>query len=311
MSRESKIIVATGKKGTGKSYTTLWELIVPYAKGLLNNGVPRKCLIFDTQGEYQKTSNTNNNIFPKTPEHKKLTNGSPLDILMLDVNDVSAFAKQQRIEIRRVPLFYTKTTFDKKGRMLTKKGDEFSPEDKVEALKTTVRNFNNGLLLIEDLRALFGDKIPHNIISLIVSNRHKNMDVVWHLQSVGRLLPEQWENVNAVRFHKEEGSVDYHETKLQEKYPIFKICDNLVNGYFRNGYERMYAWFDKDKGKVRGKFTKETFLWAIEQYIKTTPSSIKSLLRETERGGSQRYSYDEAVRIKKEELFYEYYGNKN
>jgi hypothetical protein len=309
MLRESKITVATGEKGTGKSYNTLWDIIVPYAKGLLNGGIPRKVLLFDSQNEYQFTSNNNNNIYPKQDDHKKLTNNKPLQIKMIDVNDVAQFSRQQRVEIRRVSPFYAQTTYDKKGNIITKKGNMMSNKDKVKSLITTIENFNNGLLLIEDLRSLFANNIPHDIISLIVSNRHKNMDIVWHLQSCGRMLPEFWENVNVLRFHNEKGSIDYHETKLQEKYPIFKICDNIVKAYVANGNERFYVWVDMDRKKIKGQFSKEAFLWAAERYIKQTPSSIRALEREKDSKGKSKYSYDQAVKIKKDELFRDYYGN--
>lgn len=310
MPRESKITVATGEKGTGKSYTTLWEEIVPYAKGQRNGGIPRKVLICDSQNEYQFSSNTENIIYPKTDEHRKMTGGKALHIKMLDVDDVAAFSKQQRIEIRRVSPFYSKTTYDKKGNMITKKGNMMSNKDKVRALITTIENFNNGLLLIEDLRSLFGNNIPHEITSLIVSNRHKNMDVIWHLQSCGRMLPEFWENVNMLRFHNEKGSIDYHETKLQEKYPMFKICDNLVKGYVSNGFNRFYVWVDMDKKNIKGKFTREAFLWSCERFVKQTPSCYRSLERErSDNGKSPKYSYEQCVQLKTKELFMEYYGN--
>jgi hypothetical protein len=231
---------------------------------------------------------------------------------MIDEDDVAAFSKQQRIEIRRVSPFYSKTTYDKKGNMLTKKGNMMSNKDKVRSLITTVDNFNGGLLLIEDLRSLFGNNIPHEITSLIVSNRHKNMDVIWHLQSCGRMLPEFWENVNKLRFHNEKGSIDYHETKLQEKYPIFKICDNLVRAYAANGFERFFLWvdFDMKPAKIKGQFTKEAFLWAVERFVKQNPSSIKPLQREkASNGKSPKYTYDQCIQLKKGEIFRDYYGN--
>jgi hypothetical protein len=307
--RESRITVATGEKGCGKSYTTLWEIIVPYAKGMLNGGIPRKVLIYDAQNEYQFTSNPNNNIYPKTDKHKKLTGGKPLEIKMIDVNDVARFSKQQRVEIRRVSPFYSQTTYDKKGNMLTKKGNMMSNKDKVKALIQTVQNFNNGLLLIEDLRSLFANTIPHDIIDLIVSNRHKNMDIVWHLQSVGRMLPEFWENVNMLRFHKEKGSIDYHETKLQEKYSLFKICANLVKGQVDKGSERFYVWINLDRKKIIGNFTETEFLEACEKYIKQSPSSMRSLEYEKDDNGKAKYTYTQCVDMVKQELFKDYFGN--
>jgi hypothetical protein len=309
MSRESKITVATGDKGGGKSYRTLWDIIVPYVKGLLNGGIPRRAVIFDPNNEYQFSTNTNNNIYPKTDEHRKITNNSPLEIKAIHPNDLRKFSVQKRVEIRRVAPFYENDVMDKKGKIIARKGSMMSISDKVKLLVETVNNFNNGLLLIEDLRSLFGNNIPHNIISLIVSNRHRNLDVVWHLQSCGRMLPEFWENVNFVRFHLEKGSIDYHETKLQERYAMFKICDILVRKVSETGNARYFVWCDMDAQKIRGQYTKEMLYWCIEKFIKQTANTTKSLEREKNNDGKARYTYDQCVSIKKDEFFKTFYGN--
>ena len=41
-----------------------------------------------------------------------------------------------------------------------------------------------------------------------------------HFQSIGRVTPKIWQNLNWIRFHKNSDSVDRHQKKFQDKYKL-------------------------------------------------------------------------------------------
>jgi hypothetical protein len=305
--RESNLIIATGVKGVGKTYTTLWKEAIPFARGTFT-GKQRPVLIFDVNNEYAWTTDTKSNIYPKAKEDRKYTNGRPIRIKAVALNQLALLSKDTTGMVRRFAPFYTDTAKNKKGVILHKKGDMMSISDLRVALLRILQEFRNGMLIIEDLRALFGNHIPLDVSGAITRNRHKNLDVIWHLQSVGRILPEYWENVNYVRFHKELNTIDNAKDKLPD-VNLFKIAEYILNAQYAIGNTRHYIYIDNGLHKLIGNYTKEEMSVAIENYIKRNPKMINYLLVERNESNNRVHTFAEAVEIKKKEMFNQYYGN--
>ena len=305
--REACLIIATGVKGVGKSYTTLWKEVIPFALGL-GTGKKRPVLIFDLNDEYAWTKDRKSNIYPKTEEDKKLTNGEPIRIKAIAVNQLHLLSQDTTGMIRRFAPRYTDTAYNKKGVLLHKKGDIMSPSDLRIILLMILREFRNGMLVIEDLRSMFGNHIPLDVSGAITRNRHKNLDVIWHLQSVGRILPEYWENVNYVRFHKELNSIENAKDKLPD-VNLFKIAEYMLNAKYSMGNKRHYVYIDNDLHKIAGNYTKQDMIDAITAYLKRNPKILTPLMVERDDNNKQVHQFSEALEIRKNEMFEQYYGN--
>ena len=63
-----------------------------------------------------------------------------------------------------------------------------------------------------------GDYLPNDLVGALCTNRHSNLDIVLHFQSIGRVGTKIWQNINWIRFHKNTDSVDRHKKKFEDKW---------------------------------------------------------------------------------------------
>jgi hypothetical protein len=149
MGREPKLLVAIGRKGSGKSYTTR-KMIDQYVLGNPARGVPgRRALILDVNDEYY-------------------------DIKALRIQDVTLFSVHPMVEIRRIRPFLDD------GRKMTL-------DDVAQTLFIILETYRNGLLLIEDVNKYISDTMPNDLVGAICTNRHIGVDIILHYQSIGRI----------------------------------------------------------------------------------------------------------------------------
>jgi hypothetical protein len=86
MAREPMVMIATGKKGVGKTVATM-ELIYTYIRGNPEKGVPpRKALIFDVNDEFSHF----------------WYHGSYHSIKPLAIKDILKFSVHPKVEVRRI-----------------------------------------------------------------------------------------------------------------------------------------------------------------------------------------------------------------
>ena len=115
--REVLLAIATGMKGVGKTYKTVFGLLVPYAMGLLNGGVPRKVLIIDVNDEY--------GVIKPSPQDEyamKLTGGKPVVIKAIEPKDIRAFSMQRTVEIRRLRPYHYRDYYNEKHKLERRAG---------------------------------------------------------------------------------------------------------------------------------------------------------------------------------------------
>ena len=73
------------------------------------------------------------------------------------------------------------------------------------------------MLLIEDINKYVSDFLPNDLVGAICSNRHTDLDIIMHFQSIGRITTKIWQNANWLRFHKNSDSVERHKNKFPDK----------------------------------------------------------------------------------------------
>lgn len=272
--REPLLGCAIGKKGIGKTYTTL-STIYKYVQGNPTAGIQgRKFLIFDVNDEFSH-------------------------IKAIGIRDIPRFSSQRTPEIRRVRIWKE----NGKGKMTL--------DEMAEGLYYILDNYRGGGMLIEDITKYTGDNYSRDIIGAICTQRHMDCDIIIHFQTIGKLAhPKIWGNMNYIRMHKCTDTVKRHETKFAGEVEHLKILECLVDKQYRGGNTRFSAYLDLDKLKVKGAFSQEDFYGAIDEFIQTDYNrQIKPMLERRDENGNKLYNHATAVKEIRNRMYNEYYGN--
>ena len=263
MAREALLGVAVGKKGIGKTYTTL-QIIGQYIKGGLNIK-PRRALIIDVNDEFET-------------------------IKAISPNDVKLFTHHPTIECRRI-------------RPYNEDGSKMTLNDVADCLWQVLQDYRGGLLLIEDINKYVGDYLPNDLVGAICTNRHSNLDIILHFQSIGRVGTKIWQNINWLRFHKNTDGVDRHKKKFEDKWEAFKICEILVNRQYFSGNKYFYLTYDSDTEKIRGNYSPKMMNEAIDEYIALNyTKKVKPYLTQRDGKGKKKFNPEQATKKVKIEI---------
>ena len=235
--REPKLGMAVGKKGIGKTYQTK-IVLESYVYGNPEKGVkPRKVLILDVNDEFE-------------------------DYKAISMKDLVKFSVMPKAEIRRVRPFNEDT------------GIRLTLKEIANCLWDILHYFRGGMLLIEDINKYVGDHLPTDIVGAICSNRHTDLDIIMHFQSIGRITTKVWQNANWLRFHKNSDSIERHRNKFPDKYELFSIAENIVNTQYFNDNPRYFIYIDLDEEKIRGKLTNNIIDSAVDDYLSRNFNSV-------------------------------------
>lgn len=249
MAREATLGIAVGKKGVGKSYSTLAMIQTV----LRHPTKPRKVLILDVNNEFGDVQKDQNKNFAQ--------------IRAISLSDIKKWVYSDKIECRRV-------TIMKEG------GGKMTLKETADALAIILDNFQNGLLLIEDITKFVSDSLPSDLIGAICTQRHVSCDVILHFQSVGKMAhPKLYANCNWLRVHKTDDTVKRHETKFGEDVTHLYLAEKLVEIQYEKGDKRFFCFVDKDMKNVKGAFSKKMFQEAVESYLVDNYSIVEKELK--------------------------------
>lgn len=280
--REPQLIIATGTKGVGKTYTTC-KVIQDYITPDISNRKPaRKVLIFDVNGEYTNEELIKNKFRFRTKA--------------LALKDLEDWSKQKNIEVRRIL-------------PVDADGNQVGIDKYPEILKWILEFFRGGMLILEDINKYLIETRDASIVGALTTNRHKDLDIYIHLQSLAPLTTRMWQNANVIRFHYQMDDIDRYRARIPN-YELFKIAQLLVNEiYFRGGEnERFYCYVLNQTNKICGKFSKKDFIIACRKYFEIHPQKLRTIMQKYGKG------YDSKVKAMKEcilETYKKYYFNLN
>lgn len=277
--REPQLLIATGTKGVGKTYTTCGIVEEYLTPDINKRKKPRKVLIFDVNGEY-----TNDEI---------IKNGFRFRTKVLALKDLEEWSKQKRIEVRRIL-------------PVDAEGNELGTEQYPEVLGVILHYYRGGMLILEDINKYLVETRDAKIIGALTTNRHRDLDIYIHLQTLSALTTRMWQNANAIRFHYQLDDIDRYKARIPN-YELLKITQLMVNEKYYTGNERFFVYSDTQNNKILGKYSKKDFIVACRQYLEIHPRAVKTLM--------QKYGKDwqAKVRATKEcifELYKKYFGNK-
>lgn len=276
--REPQLIVATGTKGVGKTFKTC-QIIQDYITPNIQKGKKaRKVLIFDVNGEYD-----NNEI---------IKNGFRFRTKVLALKDVAEWTKQKKVEVRRIL-------------PVDANGNEVGTEMYSEILNVILHYYRGGMLVLEDINKYLVETRDAKIIGALTTNRHRDLDIYIHLQSLAPLTTRMWQNANVVRFHYQMDDIDRYKARIPN-YELFKVAQLMVNERYFSGDERFFCYVMNQTNKIRGSFTKKDFVSACRMYLELHPQKVKSI--------QQRYGkgYDAKMMATRDcilDLYKKYFGN--
>lgn len=278
--REPQLIIATGTKGVGKTYKTC-EIIQDYLTPNIAIGKKaRKVLIFDANGEYSNEEIAKNGFRFRTK--------------VLALKDMEEWTKQKRVEVRRIL-------------PVDADGNEVGTEQYSEILGVILHYYRGGMLVLEDINKYLTETRDAKIIGALTTNRHRDLDIYIHLQSLAPLTTRMWQNANVVRFHYQMDDIDRYKARIPN-YELFKVAQLMVNEKYFSGEERFFCYVMNQINKIRGAFSKRDFIVACRMYLELHPAKVKSIQQKYGKG------YEAKVRATKEcifDLYKKYYGNRN
>lgn len=252
--REALLGVAVGKKGVGKTFTT--DLMIKsYIRGNPSQGIPpRRVLILDVNDEFG-------------------------EVKSLSIKDIVRFSQHPMVEVRRIRPFNEEN------------GQRMTLNQIAEVLFLILLEFKGGLLLIEDINKYVSDNLPNDLIGAICTQRHMDLDIIMHYQSIGRIPPKVWQNVNWIRFHKNTDSVRRHKDKFEDKFEFLSLVENMVNTEYNNGNKRFYAYINVEEMKMLPGFDREKFEAATQEYIDANYAQlIAPKLKERNNDGENKFT---------------------
>jgi len=281
MGRECRIIIACGKRGVGKTYETI-RMIDEYVMGNPSKAIPpRKALIFDVNDEFSS--------FPY--------GGYQRSIKAIAIKDIIKFSVHPKIEVRRIRPFWDD-------------GKKLTINDMAEVLGIILDNFRNGLLLVEDINKYLSDAMPSDLIGSLATSRHIGLDIVSHFQNIGRAgNPKLLGNLNMIRLHKTNDTIERHKNKFEEKTEMLQIAENIVNKRYFGGDERFFLFVDTENMKIRGKFSYKEAEDAIHEYItQRYKRIINPIMQSRDKKGNKIHTEESALTSTNKHLISVYFN---
>jgi hypothetical protein len=270
--REAGMMICAGIQGVGKTYQNM-HVIKDYVKDKFYNKVKgRKCLIFDTNGEYTTSQFSRNDISGFEPKR-------------IALSDIPAWCRVESKECRRV---------DAKN---------LGIKEKKEAIEYIIKNYRNGMLVLEDINTyILNVTFMEQIVGGLVNLRHRGVDVLVSYQSLRPVEPRMWQNGRWVRMHYQADNVNDIKGKLPNP-ELYKIAQNIVNKRYFGGDKRFFLYIHNFLNKIEGKFTKLEFEQACRDYLNANLKYVKEYKQ------VNACSMEEAMKGKIDEYVSEYYGN--
>jgi hypothetical protein len=271
--REAGMMTNVGAQGVGKTYQNM-HIIKDYVKDKLQYKVKgRKCLIFDTNGEYTQGQFERNNI-------------PNFHVKTIAVKDIESWSREDNSECRRV---------DAKS---------LSIKDKKRIIEYIMEVFKNGMFVLEDINTyILSMTHMEEIVGGLVNLRHRAVDVMISYQRLRAVEPIILANSRWIRMHYQVDNVDDVKGKLSNQ-ELMKISQLIVNDrYLNQGDKRFFLYVNLLNQSIEGKFSKNEFMSASEKYLNINKKAVKDY------ADMHDVDISEAKKGKVNELIKMYYGN--
>jgi hypothetical protein len=193
------------------------------------------------------------------------------NVIFFDVNGESSYKPFKRIDandikklkrvgtIRRVPPYHPKT------------GQAFDLDEKTAMCFFLLACVKHGLLVLEDLNNYMLGTNLKGFISKLTTNRHSDLDLFIHLQSVSAITPRLWQNCNYLRFHYTPENLGRIKQNLPD-YDLLRLAQIMLEMYYQAGELRKFILIDVQRLKFIGIATNEESTTAPCELVQILPA---------------------------------------
>lgn len=274
--RQHKLGLVTGEKGVGKSNTTLGT-IIDIVRGNIAIGLPpRTVLIIDVNNEYGMFKHFFNKKNPA--QYQEYT------IKTIGLNDIGRLSEHKVGQVRRLV-------------MLRKDGRKMSIDELQDTLYYVLQEFANGVLMLEDINKYTTHSFSNEMIGALISHRHSNTDLILQFQSIGKINPTLWQNMNWLRMHREGDSARRIKERIPEIHKYIQLAQEVVNEKWKQGEKHSFVYYDKDEMVVKGDFTEEEAMSAVLKVISINKNELlKPLIDQMDLKGRKVYTIETALK---------------
>ncbi|MBS1635384.1 MAG: hypothetical protein JST26_05630 [Bacteroidetes bacterium] len=182
-------------------------------------------------------------------------------------------------------------------RPLTKYGQVMSSTEKRDMVERMVKQFTDGLLVLEDLDKYMTGAKGQTIVSLLTTNRHHGLDIMISHQSIAKITTTEFQNCTWLRLHKQVDDVTRYRNRIPN-YFLVRIATLIVEEQYLLGNIRFFVYVNMRKLKVRG-CRVEAFIRACKKYLDTEENSmIRRMMLERDFYGKLIYKNRNEVVVK-------------
>lgn len=259
------IYIATGKRGVGKTYTTTNSVILPYTKDNKKTGWKgRPVVIFDTNKEFTQFPPIWFDIEATKPDpedprgRRRIPDTKQMCKALIDFSNKVQKGEAKPQVIRVLPQSLS--------------GEPMSPNQKKLASMSILKEFKNGLILLEDLNHYMLGARTTDMVGAIVTNRHRNQDIIIHLQATSKLDPTMFQNVNILRMHYQSDNLGRIKSKITEPN-LFFIAFAIIKNEYMAGNKRYYLYVNPEDEYIYGP-TEEQFRKGVETFAVENPKEL-------------------------------------
>ena len=275
------LYIATGIKGGGKTYFSTNSIMYPYIEA---KGQNKPVLIFDTNSEYEGVEDiyfdiTLTRADPANPKKQVPDPKKIAEHIIAFSRDVQA--RKFKPQMRRILPFKPNK-------------EEMTPQEKRIAAQIILKYFKTGLVVLEDLNSYMLGAKTVDMISAIVTNRHRNQDILIHLQSVSAMDPRMFANVNVIRMHHQPDPLKRISDKLTNP-ELFYIAKEIVDSKWQtNPYAFVYVYPQLQK---IGNVDEWEFREGCKLYLNSNPGVLRQYMQrmDLDSGKATKRSANEAV----------------
>jgi hypothetical protein len=214
--------------------------------------------------------------------------------LIFDVND-DDYEDYQTVDPEHIRAL--KNIAPRRIRPITKYGETMSIEEKRDMVERMVKQFTDGLLVLEDLDKYMTGAKGQTIVGLLTTNRHSGLDIMISHQSIAKITTTEFQNCTWIRLHKQVDDVSRYRNRIPN-YFIVRIASLIVEEQYLIGNIRFFVYINMRKLFIRGCST-EAFVRACKKYVDTEENSmIKRMMLERDFHGKLLYRNRNEVVVK-------------
>lgn len=255
--RQPMLMLVCGETGVGKTFRNILEIENYLRNNPLLNRLGRKVLIFDVNDDDYECYTT---VDPDFIHNLKL------------------------IRARRI-------------RPLTRFGQTMSIEEKRDMVERMVKQFTDGLLVLEDLDKYMTGAKGQTIVGLLTTNRHHGLDIMISHQSIAKITTTEFQNCTWLRLHKQVDDITRYRNRIPN-YFLVRIATLIVEEQYLIGNIRYFVYVNMRKLKLRG-CSVQAFIRACKKYLDTEENAmIRRMMLERNFQGNLIYKNRNEVVVK-------------